>query len=144
MLDGALALAVVAAVACPSTLAWPGLLTAPAVMNGSARGTALVALVVGVPSLLAAALAARRGSTAGLAMAAVASAYLANNGVLLAFATPFNRAFLIYEAMLVWRSGRISGSACVSGSVRRSSRRSAALGRGAPPDRRRAERSQLR
>jgi hypothetical protein len=44
------------------TLFAPQLLTGPAAMIGSARGTALVALVVGVPALLLSLRPARAGS----------------------------------------------------------------------------------
>jgi len=70
-------------------------------MNGSAKGTALVVAGGGVPVLVVAyRRAAVTGSLAALALAAGAAAYLVYNGVLLVFATPFNQAFLLYEAML--------------------------------------------
>jgi len=82
------------------TLLVPHLLTGPPAMNGSAKGTALVVVLGGAPVLLLAHRRARGGSVAALAMAAGAAAYLVYNAVLLLFATPFNRAFLLYEAML--------------------------------------------
>jgi hypothetical protein len=100
VLDLVAALAVVATLAGLVTLLFPDLLSGPAVMNGSARGTALVVVIVAVPSLVVGLRAARRGSVQGLAVATGAAAYLVYNAVLFVFATPFNRAFLIYEAML--------------------------------------------
>jgi hypothetical protein len=82
------------------TLLLPGLLTGPPVMNGSAKGTALVIVLGGAPLLALAYRRARRGSLPALAVATGAAAYLLYNAVLLVFATPFNRAFLLYEAML--------------------------------------------
>ena len=100
LLDLALVLAGVAAVACALTLAVPGLLSGPAVMNGSARGTALVALCAAVPTLLGGVWWARGGATGGMVAVAGAAAYLVYNGFLLVFATPFNEAFLWYVATL--------------------------------------------
>jgi hypothetical protein len=94
------ALAVASTMAGLLTLLAPGLLSGPAVMRGSARGTALVVVLIAVPILLAGIAAARRGSAPGLAMATGATAYLLYNAVLLVFAMPVNGAFLIYEAML--------------------------------------------
>jgi hypothetical protein len=87
-------------VAAAATLWWPDLLTGTAVMNGSARGTALVVLVLAVP-LLALALRGRGPHTTWTwASALGATAYLLYNAVLFAFATPFNHVFLVYVAML--------------------------------------------
>jgi len=88
-----------------TTLLVPDILTGPAAMQGSARGTALVVAVGGAPVLALALRRARSGSLGALAVAAGAAAYLLYNAVMLVFATPFNRAFLFYEAMLglaVW------------------------------------------
>jgi hypothetical protein len=93
-----LALASLASAAC--TLLVPDLLAGPAAMNGSAKGTSLVVAAGGVPVLLVAYRMALTGSLRALALAAGAAAYLVYNGVLLVFATPFNQAFLLYEAML--------------------------------------------
>jgi hypothetical protein len=54
-------LAVVTALTCAATVLVPDILRGPAVMNGSARGTALIALVCAVPTLVAAMSLARRG-----------------------------------------------------------------------------------
>jgi len=75
-------------------------LTGPAAMNGSARGTALVVLVAAVPVLLAAMWAASRGSARAVIAWLGAAGYLLYNAIMFVFATPFNRLFLIYIAML--------------------------------------------
>lgn len=93
-------LAVVTVAATVPTILLPDLLYGPAVMNGSARGTALVMLVGGVPVLVSSMLAARRGSTRGIVIWLGALAYLAYNGVMLLLGTPFNALFLLYDAVL--------------------------------------------
>jgi hypothetical protein len=90
----------VSLLAAAATLWWPDLLTGNDVMNGSARGTALVVMVLAAPVL---ALSVARGSPRtpwAWAGALGATAYLLYNAVLLCFATPFNHAFLVYVAML--------------------------------------------
>jgi hypothetical protein len=94
------ALAAAVAVGCGGTLLIPDVLRGTAVMNGSARGTALVMLVVSLPALLAAATAARRGSRRALVGWLGAAAHLTYNGMLLLYATPFNRLFLAYTTAL--------------------------------------------
>jgi hypothetical protein len=99
------ALAAVAATAAAATLFVPGVLRGPAVMNGSARGTALVALVVAVPLLALSMAATARGSVRAVIVWLGAVAYLLYNAVLLLLATPFNSLFLLYAAMFalaVW------------------------------------------
>lgn len=94
------ALVPVSVLAAAATLWWPDLLTGTAVMNGSARGTASVVLVLAAPVL---ALSIARGSPRtpwAWTGALGATAYLLYNAVLLSFATPFNHAFLLYVAML--------------------------------------------
>lgn len=79
-------------------------LNGPAVMNGSARGTALIVLVVAVPVLVVS-LTRPAPSTRTHAWTLGALAYLAYNAGLFVFATPFNELFLAYVAMLglaVW------------------------------------------
>lgn len=93
-------LAAVTAVACLANLLVPDLLSGTAVMNGSARGTSLVALVVAVPLLAVCSWRAHLGSTHALVLTTGATAYLLYNSVLFLFATPFNQAFLLYVAML--------------------------------------------
>ena len=93
--------------AASGTVFFPDLLRGNAAMNGSARGTALVLLVGAVP-LLALGLArlGPGGPASGRREALVpvlvagATAYCLYNGVMLCFATPFNRLFPAYVAML--------------------------------------------
>jgi len=96
-LSGALALVTAAAAAASFFI--PGVLRGPAVMNGSARGTALVVLVLAVPVLLIAMWSAASGSIRALIVWLGAIAYLAYNAVMFLFATPFNQLFLLYVAM---------------------------------------------
>ncbi|HEX9094708.1 MAG TPA: hypothetical protein VF990_01255 [Candidatus Dormibacteraeota bacterium] len=96
-LSGALAL--VTAAAAAATFFIPGVLRGPAVMNGSARGTALVVLVVAVPVLLLSMRLAAGGSVRALIVWLGAIAYIAYQAVLFTFATPFNQLFLVYVAM---------------------------------------------
>jgi hypothetical protein len=95
-LSGALALAALAA-ALPTVLL-DGVLHGPPAMNGSARGTALVMAALGVPLLLVAQAATRRGSTRALPVWLGAISYLLYNAFMLLFATPFNSLFLLYVA----------------------------------------------
>ena len=88
-------LAAAATVGAGLTVVAPGVLHGTAAMNGSARGTAAVMLVVGVPTLLAVTLVGRPDHVRLGVLA-----YLTYNCVLLLFATPFNELFLIYVAML--------------------------------------------
>ena len=93
-------LGIASALAAAGTAFIPDILSGTAVMNGSARGTALVVLLVGVPVLTGSVLAARRGSTRGLAVWLGTVSYLTYNAVMFCFATPFNRLFPLYVAML--------------------------------------------
>jgi hypothetical protein len=93
-------LSAVTIVACLANLLVPDLLSGPPVMNGSAKGTALVALIVAVPLLVVASARSRSGSNRALVVTAGVTAYLLYNSVLFLFATPFNEAFLLYVAML--------------------------------------------
>ena len=92
-------LAVMSAAAAVGTLL-PDLLQGPPAMNGSAMGTAAVVLVVAVPLLVVSAVRSRSGSLRFRAVWVGTVAYLAYNAVLFCFATPFNRVFLTYVAML--------------------------------------------
>lgn len=94
------ALVACTAVACALTAFWPRVLRGTPVMNGSARGTALVLLVMALPTLVLAMHASRRPSSRGVVVWLGALFCLAYNGVLLVFATPFNHLFLLYEAVL--------------------------------------------
>jgi hypothetical protein len=96
-LSGALAL--VTALAVAATFFIPGVLRGPAVMSGSARGTALVILALGLPALLIAMLSAAWGSIRALIVWLGVIAYLSYNAVMFIFATPFNQLFLLYVAM---------------------------------------------
>src|SRR5689334_6899461 len=60
-----------------------GVLHGPPVMNGSARGTALVMVTVALPAFVAGVVAAGRGSVRGWAVLLGALAYLAYNATLL-------------------------------------------------------------
>ena len=88
--------AVADAAAAALTFVVPDLLLGPAVMNGSARGTALVMLVLGVPLLLVSLWLEQRGSRWTPVLRIGVLAYLAYNAFMLLFATPFNRLFLLY------------------------------------------------
>lgn len=94
------AAAVTAAAASAMTFFVDGILTGPAAMNGSARGTALVVLVVAVPALLLSMWRTAGGSARALVTWLGATAYLLYNAVMFVFATPFNQLFLLYVAML--------------------------------------------
>ena len=96
-LSTALAVVTLAATAC--TFFVPDVLRGTEVMNGSARGTALVALVLGVPTLVLAMHAAAIGSARGVFVWFGAVLYLAYNAFLLLLATPYNQLFLLYVAM---------------------------------------------
>lgn len=103
-------LAAAATGASVAMLAAPGLLLGTAAMNGSARGTSLVVLALAVPTLLLSMLWASRGSARAVLVWLGAIAYLLYNSVLFLFATPFNRLFPVYLAMLalaLWSAGSI-------------------------------------
>lgn len=93
------AAALVTAVATALTFFVPDVLRGTAVMNGSGRGTALVALIIGVPTLVGSMLVVARGSKRGVAVWLGAVAFLLYQSVLLLFATPFNSLFLFYCVM---------------------------------------------
>lgn len=85
-------------------------LSGPPAMVGSARGTALVLLVVTSPVLAAAMTMAVRGSCRGVVIWLGALAAVLYNAQLLLYATPFNSLFLLYVAMLglsVWSIGTL-------------------------------------
>ena len=98
------ALAAATAAACAPTAFADGILLGPPVMNGSARGTALVLLLAGVPLLVACPLAVRRAPERWAHRAFLAwvgaAGYVVYNAVMLLFGTPFNSLFLLYDAML--------------------------------------------
>jgi hypothetical protein len=107
-LSGALAAA--AALSALLTYLVSGALRGPAVMNGSARGTALVVLGVGVPVLAGSLVLARRGSAIAVVTWLAAIGFLLYNALMFVFATPVNRLFLLYLAMLslaAWSAGTL-------------------------------------
>ncbi|TAJ99917.1 MAG: hypothetical protein EPO36_10440 [Chloroflexota bacterium] len=94
-----------AAVTSAASLLFRDVLRGPEVGIGSLQGTALVVLVVAVPVLAASMLLAERGSARALLTWIGALVYIAYQGVLFLFATPFNAFFFLYVAMLslpVW------------------------------------------
>ena len=93
-------LAAVSMVAAAATFFVPDVLRGPAVMNGSARGTAIVMLIAGVPLLLVSMLFTARGSLRARIVWLGAAGYFAYNGVMFVLATPFNQLYLLYEGML--------------------------------------------
>jgi hypothetical protein len=102
-LSGALAAA--AAVSAGFSFLLPWVLTGAAVGNGNLRGTALVMLLLGVPTLLTAMAGTARGSTRWLVVWLGTLGYLLYQAVLFCFATPLNVLFLCYVAYLglaVW------------------------------------------
>jgi len=80
------------------TYAFGGFLVGPPVMNGSARGTALVIFLVGAPALLVSGRRAHNGSTRALLVWAGMAMFLTYNSFMLLAATPLNRLFLLYVA----------------------------------------------
>jgi len=90
----------VSALGAAGTVLIPDVLSGTAVMNGSARGTALVVLLVAVPTLAGSVRAASLGSTRALAVWLGVVGYLLYNAVMFCFATPFNPLFPLYVAML--------------------------------------------
>jgi hypothetical protein len=76
------------------------LLTGPAAMNGSARGTALIMTLAGAPVAILSLWFERRGSWRAPLISFGAFLYFAYNTFLLLTATPFNRLFLVYAAAM--------------------------------------------
>jgi hypothetical protein len=107
-LSGALAVAAVASALL--TYLASDVLRGPAVMNGSARGTALVVLVAGVPVLAVSLVLARRGSAIAVVAWLAAVGFLLYNALMFVFATPVNQLFLLYLAVLslaAWSAGTL-------------------------------------
>jgi hypothetical protein len=88
-LSGALGLA--AAASSLATFLIAGVLRGTAVMNGSARGTSLAVLLIGVPLLAGSMLAASRGSARAVLTWLGAAGFLLYNSLMFVFATPVNR-----------------------------------------------------
>lgn len=80
------------------TFVLDGLLVGPPVMNGSARGTALVMLLVGAPVLVVSGRRVLEGSTRARFVWAGMSMFLTYNSFMLLTGTPINRLFLLYVA----------------------------------------------
>jgi hypothetical protein len=105
--------AVASGVGASWTLLDPGLLHGPTAMQGSARGTALVVLVLALPVLLLSVWVAGRGDGRALFTWAGALLYVVYNAVLFLFLTPFNSAFLVYVIMLgcaLWSVGYLAAA----------------------------------
>lgn len=77
-----------------------GILNGTPVMNGSARGTALIMFALALPVLAAGLATSTRWSVRGRAALIGALGYLTYNATLLVYATPFNELFLAYVALL--------------------------------------------
>ncbi len=111
------ALGLAAAASSLLTFTVPAVLRGTAVMNGSARGTALVVLLAGVPALACSMLLAARGSAAAVVTWLGAAGFLLYNSLMFVFATPANRLFPLYLAMLAlsaWSVGALLGQANVA------------------------------
>ena len=96
----------------------PGVLHGTAVMNGSARGTAMAVLLLGVPVLAVSMALARAGSPRAVLCWLGAVGYVLYNSVLFVFATPFNELFLLDVAMLAlaaWSAGVLLWQTDVAG-----------------------------
>ncbi len=103
-------LLLVTCVAAGLTFFWDGLLTGPAAMNGSARGTALMLLLMTVPVMGIAMAGTARGSAQGLVLWLGALGVVVYNAQMLLYGTPFNQLFLLYVAMLalsLWSIGTL-------------------------------------
>lgn len=92
-------LAGVSAIAAALTLFAPGVLRGVPVMNGSARGTALVVLTVGVPILVVSMSRVSLGAFRSVIAWLGAAGFLQYNAVMFLIATPFNSVFPLYVAM---------------------------------------------
>ena len=110
------ALGAVAAASALLTFLPTPVLRGTAVMNGSARGTALVVLLAGVPVLAGSMVLASRGSAAAVVSWLGSVAFLLYNAVLFVLSTPANQLFLLYVAMLAlagWSAGALLAQADV-------------------------------
>ena len=99
------ALVAITIVAAAATFFVPGILRGPAVMNGSARGTALVLLLVAAPTVAVSIARLSQGHARAAITLVGGLIFIAYNAVVLIFDTPFNSLFLLYVAMLslaVW------------------------------------------
>lgn len=94
------AVAALVVIAAVPTFFVDGVLNGTAVMNGSARGTALTMFALALPVLALGMVTSTRGSVRGRAVLIGSLAYLTYNATLLVYATPFNELFLAYVALL--------------------------------------------
>jgi hypothetical protein len=104
------ALAVAALATGATTFLAKDSILGPAAAVGCARGTALVIAVVVTPLMVGAMLMAARGSLRAVVVWLGAAGYLLYNAVVLLFATPYNRFFLLYVAMFslaLWSIGTV-------------------------------------
>ena len=111
------ALGVAAAASSLLTFTVPAVLRGTAVMNGSARGTALVVLLAGVPALACSMLLAARGSAAAVITWLGSAGFLLYTALMFVFATPENRLFPLYLVMLAlaaWSIGALLRQADVA------------------------------
>jgi hypothetical protein len=104
------------AVAAALTLIFPDVLVGPAAMNGSAYGTALIMLVLGLPLTVVSIFVERSGSRFAPMLRIGLLAYLAYNGFLFLFATPFNRWFVFYVVAMSSTVFALGASALRAGS----------------------------
>src|SRR6478752_493102 len=93
-------LLLLASVASGLTFFAEGILSGTAAMNGSARGTAVVFLVVTIPVMAVSMGLAAGGSTRALVGWLGALGVTAYNAQMFLYATPFNQLFLLDVAML--------------------------------------------
>jgi len=93
------ALTAVSTTAAGFTLFAPAILNGTPAMNGSARGTALVALFIAIPLLVASLAMVARGGVRPIIVWLGAAGFLQYNSVLFLLATPWNSLFLLYVAM---------------------------------------------
>ncbi len=91
--------AVFLAVASAAVTVWGGWLSGPEAMQGSARGTAWVMLALAAPAV-AFSTAFGHDSPRWLLVRAGGMAFLVYNSLALLLLTPYNRAFLVYVALL--------------------------------------------
>jgi hypothetical protein len=94
------ALAVIASAASAVGVFRPGIFRDPAMTVGNAQGTALVILVVAIPTLIVSMLVALRGSLRAVIVWLGALGYILYNAIVYAFSISFNGLFLVYVAML--------------------------------------------
>jgi hypothetical protein len=105
-----IALGAVSLAACALSFAVASLLRGAAVEDGSLRGTALVLICVALPLLGVCMFLTARGSPQALVAWLGTLLYIAYQAGLFLFATPFNRLFLLYAAMLglsAWSIGTL-------------------------------------